>query len=121
MKRGFTLMEVCVATVVLSIGILAVNPMLENFNHMRKREKDAVQNFICGVSAVEFLVDNPPACSDSLVRPSLSFQDYDCNVIPVHLRLVSKMNHLTVGSVSLDGTDYPINPEKQLRRILRCR
>lgn len=121
MRRGFTLMEVCVATVILSVGVLALSSVFQNFNHQRRLERDAVANYICRVSVMESLVKDPPSCDDSLDHRSPVVLDYSCGKIPVHLKLVSGVNRLALVSVPLKGDEFPSDPDKIIWRIARCR
>lgn len=65
MNRGFTLMEVCVALAVLFAGIVVFGRFLDGFNCLRSLERDQARTVIETANAVEYFVQNPPACRDT--------------------------------------------------------
>ncbi|SHL36692.1 prepilin-type N-terminal cleavage/methylation domain-containing protein [Fibrobacter sp. UWEL] len=69
-SRGFTLMEVFVASAVLSIGVAALSSIYVNFNNQRRLEIQAVDAYICSVSAMEQLLQTPPLCGLPSVKIS---------------------------------------------------
>ena len=63
--RGFTLMEVCVALVVLSAGIVVFGRYLDGFNRIRVLEREQARAVLETARAVEHFIQNPPACRDT--------------------------------------------------------
>lgn len=61
--RGFTLMEVWTAIVVMSVGMLAVDRMFDFFNRMKTAERNQTLAFESAVTKVESFVLNPPPCN----------------------------------------------------------
>ncbi|WP_405342683.1 type II secretion system protein J [Fibrobacter sp.] len=66
MKNGFTLMEVCVALAVLSAGIVVFGRYLDGFNRLRSLEREQARAVIETAQAVEYFVQNAPACRDTV-------------------------------------------------------
>ena len=65
MRAGFTLMEVCVALVVLSAGIVVFGRYLDGFNRIRALEREPARAVLETAHAVEHFIQNPPACRDT--------------------------------------------------------
>ena len=65
MRAGFTLMEVCVALVVLSAGIVVFGRYLDGFNRIRALEREQARAVLETARAVEHFIQNPPACRDT--------------------------------------------------------
>ncbi|MCQ2063214.1 MAG: type II secretion system GspH family protein [Fibrobacter sp.] len=72
MKRGFTLVEVCVAALVLAFASSALLRFVSGYAQVSKRERDYVQSFVKASAKLEHYIEFPPACSDTLVRDSLN-------------------------------------------------
>ena len=65
MRAGFTLMEVCVALVVLSAGIVVFGRYLDGFNRIRALERARANATIAAARVVEHFVEKPPECRDT--------------------------------------------------------
>ncbi|MCQ2098257.1 MAG: type II secretion system GspH family protein [Fibrobacter sp.] len=121
MNRGFTLMEVLVAMVVFSIGLLALDSAFRGFNSQRRLEQDRVYKFLCEEAALESLVAAPPACSDSHPVPEFRQDRHACGTVLVHLLPVYGGASLALAEV-LSGNSWHPSPERPpLRRLVRCR
>ncbi|MBO7383344.1 MAG: prepilin-type N-terminal cleavage/methylation domain-containing protein [Fibrobacter sp.] len=65
-SRGFTLPEVCVALAVFAFGALALGRGFDAVLRVRSVERSRAQSLIEAVAQMEALIENPPACTDSL-------------------------------------------------------
>lgn len=65
MKRGFTLIEVCVALPVLAASLAAFFIWIDAFLKLRSLERDEAVQFVEAVGLVESRIENPPFCSDT--------------------------------------------------------
>lgn len=58
-------MEVCVALVVLSAGIVVFGRYLDGFNRIRALEREQARAALETAHAVEHFIQNPPVCRDT--------------------------------------------------------
>lgn len=93
---GFTLPEVCVAMVVLFLGLLALGYYVEGFAKLRALEKDRVESLVEAVDSMERKIADPPPCGDSLQSQPLLAR--------------RKLVYMTME-----------NEHVRLRRLVRCR
>jgi prepilin-type N-terminal cleavage/methylation domain-containing protein len=107
MKRGFTLMEVCVALAVLSAGVLVFGRFLDGFNRLQALERTKAKSVIAVSETIEELVRKPPWCRDS------SFVRNEVNVVLNAVPGAKLLAWVEAASVSL--------PEVKLRRLVRCK
>ena len=107
MKNGFTLMEVCVALVVLSAGVLVFGRFLDGFNRLQALERTKAKSVVAVSETIEELVRNPPWCRDS------SFVRNEVNVVLNAVPGAKSLAWVEATSVSL--------PEVKLRRLVRCK
>jgi len=134
-SRGFTLMEVVVASAVLSIGAAALSSIYVNFNNQRRLEIQAVDAYICSVSAMEQLLQTPPLCGLPSVKisgrvPSGNVSsggvpsgdvsssgvptNRPCSETTVLLSPVPGISRLTIAAI-------PMAHDVTLRRLLPCK
>ncbi len=106
MKNGFTLMEVCVALVVLSAGVLVFGRFLDGFNRLQALERTKAKSVVAVSENIEELVRNPPWCRDS------SFVRNEENVVLNVVPGAKPLAWVEATSVSLS--------EVKLRRLVRC-
>ena len=106
-RGGFTLMEVCVALLLLSSGVLVFGRFVDSFNRVASLEREQAKAVVCAAAAVEELVRNPPPCADSA---------FALGVALVELRAVP-------GAKALAWVDAkaPAIHEVRLRRLVRCK
>ncbi|PWJ68192.1 MULTISPECIES: PilW family protein [unclassified Fibrobacter] len=97
-SRGFTLMEVLVASAILSIGAMALGSIYVNFNHQRRLEIQAVDSYMRSINAMEQLIRTPPSCEETSLP-----------MVPV-----PGVSRLALVSIS---TEQGVN----LRRLIPCR
>lgn len=76
MKRGFTLVEVCVALLVFAFTSAALLRWVDGFTAVSNRERDFVQSFVAGASKMERFVEFPPPCADTLIRDSANILSF---------------------------------------------
>lgn len=107
MKRGFTLMEVCIALAVLSAGVLVFGRFLDGFNRLRALERAKAKSVVAVSETIEELVRTPPWCKDS------SFVRNEVNVVLNAVPGAKLLAWVEAASVSL--------PEVKLRRLVRCK
>lgn len=74
MNRGFTLIEVCVALAVLSTGVVVFGRYVDGFNRIRVLERDHARMVLETARAVEYFIQNPPACCDTSFTFGVSVQ-----------------------------------------------
>ena len=114
MTHGFTLVEVLVATAVLSIGAAALGSIYVNLNNQRRLEIQAVNDYVCGVDLMEQLVSLTPDCRDTLVLYRKGRASRPCPETTVRLRALPGVSHLTLASFSMSrGTT--------LQRFVPCK
>ena len=115
-KMGFTLMEVCVALAVLSVGVFAFGRYLDGFNRIRALERARANATIAAALAVEHFVENSPDCRDTTFAfgaPADSIQ-VTLQTIPGPRRIVWLNASVVTPSVRTD----PKAPV--FRRLVRC-
>ena len=74
MKAGFTLMEVCIALAVLSTGVVVFGRYVDGFNRIRALERDHARTVLETARAVEYFIQNLPACRDTSFTFGVSVQ-----------------------------------------------
>ena len=79
MKRGFTLIEVMVAAVVLSIGAAGIGHIMVGFVQMKERESKKGAALVEAVSLLEELVATPGSC----VKPKHDETDTSLVTLPI--------------------------------------
>lgn len=114
MIRGFTLMEVLVASLILSIGATALGSLYANFNSLRRQEIRAVDAYACSVSVMEKLLQTPPACGEPRTLDMVGDTARPCKDVPVRLTPVPGMSRLVVVSI-------PVSHVGKFQRIMKCR
>ena len=113
MNRGFTLMEICVALAVLSAGIVVFGRFLDGFNRLRSLERDEARMVLETARAVEYFIQNPPACRDTSFTFGASVQ------VTVQTLLGPKpLAWLSASSVTPSPQTTPKDPV--FRRLIRC-
>lgn len=116
MRAGFTLMEVCVALVVLSAGIVVFGRYLDGFNRIRALERQHANAALAAAQAVEHFVRNPPECCDTLFAfgaPADSIQ-VTLQTIPGPRRIVW-LNAFVISPRVRTTSKAPV-----FRRLVRC-
>lgn len=116
MRAGFTLMEVCVALVVLSAGIVVFGRYLDGFNRIRALERARANATIAAALAVEHFVEKPPGCRDTAFAfgaPADSLQ-VSLETIPGPRRIVW-LNAFVVTPSPRTTSKAPV-----FRRLVRC-
>ena len=92
MRRGFTLMEVMVAVVVLSIGAMGIGHTIVSFSQIKERESKKGHALLEAVALIEENVAKPAPC----VKPRRDQAD----------------TALTMVSVSRQGIDFSLSFER---------
>lgn len=106
-KVGFTLIEVCIAIVVLSAGIVAFGRFLDGFNRLRSLERDQAKSIVAVAQVAEDFVRNPPLCKDS------SFTLGRVNVVLKTVPGVKPVAWVWTSGQSVHRVE--------LRRLIRCK
>ena len=122
MRRGFTLMEVMVAVVVLSIGAAGIGQTIVGFVHMKERETKKGLALLEAVALVEEQVSSPGPC----VAPKKDVNDTALVVVPVSrqgvdfsLTLERLPGGVALQWVTVHETSGYWN-DLSLRRVVRC-
>lgn len=113
MTRGFTLMEVLVASTILSIGSVALGSLYINFNQQRRLESQRVNDYVCSVSSMEQIVQSPPSCKNSFVLNVTGKASRPCQEVSIRLVPVPGISHLVLASL-------PMAQGKILQRLVSC-
>lgn len=107
-KCGFSLPEVCVAVVVLSVGFSVLLVNLELFHSQVHRESLFSRQFLAAFEVLESFVFEKPVCADSSYR--IEFEN-----LPVTVE-----SSLVPGPKRLAWLEVRCS-EFSLRRLVRCK
>ncbi len=122
MKRGFTLMEVLVATVVLSIGAAGIGQVIGGFLQLKEREAKKGRALLESVALMEEQVTAPNPCVESkkdvadtsLVTVSVSRQGIDFTLSYERVPGGAPLQWVVVNETSGYWKDLT------LKRIVKC-
>ena len=116
MNRGFTLVEVCVATAVFSLGVLSLDAAFKGINSKRRLERAQVHKFLCEEAAMESLVFAPPSCDAFVVEVSPSVELGACSPAEIRLQPVYGGSKISLAEVRGHSDE-----KASFRRLLRCK
>ena len=117
LKPGFTLMEVCVALAVLSVGVLVFGRYLDGFNRVRMLERTHANAVVVAAQAVEHFVQNPPDCRDT----SFAFSDTPAFTIQVSLETIPGPRQIVWLNAFVVTPSVRTTPKAPVfRRLVRC-
>ena len=105
-KVGFTLIEICVAIVVLSAGVVAFGRFLDGFNRLRIMEREKAKSVVSVARVIEDFVQNPPLCRDS---------SFSIGLVNVILKTVPGVKPVAWAWASVLSEH-----DVELRRLVRC-
>ena len=120
--RGFTLMEVCVALVVLMIGETVCRYYVNTFLRLWERERLSVFMVETAVEAMEARLDSVGVCRDTLWEEMFARNGVKLRVTEKSIGEVYLLEWLNVCVSSLRESEMvPPKEDLCLRRIVKCK